>query len=78
LILVEFLALKTACLLGSLCAPRDIDRTACRRTLSLGELAFANDTFMRFVGSLDAILGLVIAGKLFDYRENATWHKPTD
>jgi hypothetical protein len=65
--------------LAHLVRPRTLTRRLqAHPRLRLGELAFAHDTLMRFVGALDAILGLVIAGKLFDYRENATWYKPTD
>ena len=79
LIPVEFLALITDWSLAHLVRPRTLTgRLQAHPCLSLGELAFAHDTLMRFVGALDAILGLVIAGKLFDYRENSTWYKPTD
>jgi len=33
---------------------------------------------MRFIGALDAMLGLAVARKLFDHFENTIWHKPTD
>ena len=46
--------------------------------LHLGELAFARDALVRFVGALDPIFVLAIARKVLDHFINATWQKPTD